>query len=143
MLFPVAGTPPCLRMLRSGVKISEAARASGASARSLRFYEDQGLIVPGRCGNGYRDYCRSTIDQVLAIRSLLGSGLSVRLIRELLPRLGDRPGVGADPIRAEFLDEVQRYRHRLSARIAVLETQRSALDAFLDQGFNARIDDGT
>ncbi|WP_370356688.1 MerR family DNA-binding transcriptional regulator [Catenulispora sp. MAP12-49] len=33
------------------MQISEAARVSGVSARSLRHYEDEGLIVPGRCGN--------------------------------------------------------------------------------------------
>ncbi|MBP2479411.1 DNA-binding transcriptional MerR regulator [Crossiella equi] len=72
------------------------------SARSLRHYEDEGLIVPGRCGNGFRDYCQATIDRVLAIRPLLASGLPVRLIRE-----------------------------RLGARIAVLREQQDALDAFL------------
>jgi DNA-binding transcriptional MerR regulator len=125
------------------VKISEAAEASGASARSLRFYEDQGLIVPGRCGNGYRDYCRTTIDRILVIRSFLESGLPVRLIRELLPRPGEPAGVSAELIRTEFVQEVQRYRHRLSARIAALETQRSALDAFLDQELHPRFGDRT
>lgn len=125
------------------MRISEAARASGASARSLRFYEDEGLIVPGRCENGYRDYCSSTIDRVLAVRSLLESGLSVRLVKEVLPRLGEPQGIGADPMRTEFLGEVQRYRDRLSARIAALETRRSALDAFLDRAHQARVDDAT
>jgi len=44
------------------MRIGEAARITGVSARSLRFYEQQGLIVPGRCANGYRDYCRSTLE---------------------------------------------------------------------------------
>lgn len=66
------------------MKISEASRVSGVSARSLRYYEDEGLIVPGRCSNGYRD-CRSTVDRVLVIRSLLESGLPVQLINDVLP----------------------------------------------------------
>ena len=115
----------------SGVKIGEASRASGVSARSLRFYEDEGLIVPGRRGNGYRDYCRSTIDRVLVIRALLESGLPVRLIKEGLPHLGDGPDAGADRLCSEFLDEVQSYRDRLAARIAALSAQQRALDAFL------------
>lgn len=114
------------------MQISEASRASGVSARSLRYYEDEGLIVPGRFSNGYRDYCRSTIDRVLVIRSLLESGLPVRLIKELLPRLTDGPGhVGTDVVCAEFLHEVQNYRDRLAARIADLSAQRAALDAYL------------
>jgi DNA-binding transcriptional MerR regulator len=117
--------------LRSGVKIGEASRASGVSARSLRFYEDEGLIVPGRRGNGYRDYCRSTIDRVLVIRALLESGLPVRLIKEGLPHLVDGPDARADRLCSEFLDEVQSYRDRLAARIAALSAQQRALDAFL------------
>ncbi|MFF5262446.1 MerR family transcriptional regulator [Actinomadura viridis] len=138
-------------MLRSGVKIGEASRVSGVSVRSLRFYEDEGLIVPGRCGNGYRDYCRPTLDRILVIRSLLEAGLPMRLIKEVLPHLADGPGtdgpgtdgpgtdgpgtdglgIGGEPLCAEFLDEVQRYRDRLAERIAALSTRQAALDAFL------------
>ncbi|TMQ91637.1 MerR family transcriptional regulator [Actinomadura soli] len=114
------------------MKISEASRASGVSVRSLRFYEDRGLIVPGRYSNGYRDYCRSTLDRVHLIRSLLESGLPVRLIRELLPHLTDASDVSPELLCAEFLAEVRLYRDRLNDRIAALDTQRSALDAFLD-----------
>ncbi|MZD08922.1 MerR family transcriptional regulator [Streptomyces sp. SID5785] len=113
------------------MRISEAARASGASARSLRHYEDEGLIVPGRFGNGFRDYCQSTIDRVLVIRSLLESGLPVRLIRELLPDLTDGAGGADEATCAAFLHEVEQHRDRLTARIAVLSRQQEALDAYL------------
>jgi len=129
------------------MRISEASRISGVSARSLRYYEDEGLIVPGRFDNGYRDYCRSTVDRVLAIRALLESGLPVRLIKQVLPHLTDdgrgggrdrgrdrgRDDDGSGPLCAEFLREVHSYRDRLTARIADLSAQRSALDAYLRQ----------
>lgn len=119
------------------MKIGEASRVSGASARSLRHYEEEGLIVPGRCGNGFRDYCRSTIDRVLVIRSLLESGLPVRLIREILPDVADRPDADTGAVSAEFLCEVQSHRDRLAARIAVLRDQRAALDAYLREARRA------
>jgi DNA-binding transcriptional MerR regulator len=97
----------------------------------LRHYEDEGLIIPGRRSNGFRDYCQSTIDRVHVIRSLLESGLPVRLIREVLPHLTDGPGVGADAVCAEFLHEVRSHRDRLAARIAVLSSQQAALDVYL------------
>lgn len=97
----------------------------------MRYYEDAGLIVPGRCGNGFRDYCRSTVDRVLVVRSLLESGLPVRLIREILPGSPEESEVGA--VRAEFLRAVQDHRDRLAARIAVLSDQRAALDTYLRQ----------
>ncbi len=97
----------------------------------MRHYEDEGLIVPGRFSNGFRDYCQSTIDRVLVIRTLLESGLPVRLIRELLPRLTDGSDAGTDAVCSEFLHEVQSHRDRLAARIAVLSDQQAALDAYL------------
>jgi DNA-binding transcriptional MerR regulator len=112
------------------MKISEASRVSGVSARSLRHYEDEGLIVPGRFDNGFRDYCQSTIDRVLVIRSLLDSGLPVRIIREAL-HLADEPAVGTGVVCSELLHEVQRYRDRLAARVAVLSDRQEALDAYL------------
>jgi DNA-binding transcriptional MerR regulator len=115
------------------MQISEAARVSAVSARSLRYYEDEGLITPGRCSNGFRDYCQSTIDTVLVIRELLESGLPVRLIKAVLPHLTDEP----ETVCAEFLAEVQEHRDRLTARIAVLTAQQKALDAYLRQARQA------
>ncbi|TXR99805.1 MerR family transcriptional regulator [Streptomyces sp. col6] len=119
------------------MKISEASRVSGVSARSLRHYEDEGLIVPGRFSNGFRDYCRTTIDRVLIIRSLLDSGLPVRLIREALPSLTAGSEASGEAVSAEFLHEVQGYRDRLAARIAVLSDQQAALDAYLREARRA------
>lgn len=110
------------------MKISEASRVSGVSARSLRHYEDEGLISPGRFSNGFR---QSTIDRVLVIRSLLESGLPLRLIREVLPTLTDGTVAGTQAVCAEFLVEAQNYRDRLVARIAALSDQRRALDKYL------------
>jgi DNA-binding transcriptional MerR regulator len=110
------------------MRIGCAAQLSGASVRSLRYHEDEGLITPGRLGNGYRDYCPSTLSTVRQIRSLLEAGLPVRLIREALPYLEDGQG---DALCEPFRLEVERYRDRLAAQIAGMEAQRSALDAFL------------
>lgn len=112
------------------MRIGQASRLSGASVRALRHYEDEGLIAPGRHRNGYRDYCDFTIARVRRVRSLLDVGLPLRLVREVLPHLGD----GGTPITSvcdEFLDDVQRYRDNVAARIADLAAQQDALDAYL------------
>jgi DNA-binding transcriptional MerR regulator len=114
------------------VRIGQAAQVSGASVRSLRYYENEGLITPGRHPNGYRDYCPSTISTIVQVRSLLQVGLPVRLIREVLPDLAEE-GDPTGPVCEEFLEKVQSYRDRLAAHIADLALQRSALDAFLRQ----------
>ncbi|MFF4660673.1 MerR family transcriptional regulator [Streptomyces sp. NPDC001381] len=97
-----AGSSRCIWVLAADLKIGEASRVSGVSARSLRHYEHEGLIVPGRRSNGFRDYCPSAVDRVLVIRSLLESGLPVRLIREVLPRLMDESDAGTEGVCAQF-----------------------------------------
>jgi DNA-binding transcriptional MerR regulator len=111
------------------MRISEAAAVSGASPRALRLYEDEGLIVPGRCSNGYRDYCASTVGRVRVIRSLLDAGLPVRFIKRVLPAIADGDG-GLD---SQAHDEIAAYHDRLGRRIALLERQRSALGQFLER----------
>ncbi|WP_082747750.1 MerR family DNA-binding transcriptional regulator [Bradyrhizobium macuxiense] len=44
------------------MRIQEAARHLGVSARALRHYEAAGLIVPRRTSNGYRSYAASEIE---------------------------------------------------------------------------------
>ncbi|WP_330299139.1 MerR family transcriptional regulator [Streptomyces sp. NBC_00503] len=111
------------------MRISEAAKASGVSARTLRYYEEEGLVVPERGANGYRDYCRAAIDRVRVIRFLVESGLPMRLIKEVLPYI--TPKTSPRGICPQFLAEVEEYRDRLVERIAGLATQQASLDAFL------------
>jgi len=112
------------------VQISEAARVTGATARSLRFYEQEGLIQPGRCANGYRDYCAATVDRVLLVRSLLDSGLPTALIQRVLsaPAASTEP---AAPVPDALRAEVELYRERVAVQVERLTARLSALDDLL------------
>ncbi|WP_410659951.1 MerR family transcriptional regulator [Amycolatopsis sp. lyj-112] len=113
------------------MKIGELARKTGVSVRALRYYEEEGLIRPGRGGNGYRDFCDGSVESVLQIRGMLDAGLPTRLIREILPYL-DGPGEVLPKVPCEYmLDEVARQREQLDRRIAILSRNRDALDAYL------------
>jgi DNA-binding transcriptional MerR regulator len=52
------------------MRIGELARRSGTSARSIRYYEQQGLMVARRQANGYRNYDEAHLRLVGEIRSL-------------------------------------------------------------------------
>lgn len=67
------------------VLIGELSRATGVSPRLLRYYEEQGLLVPQRDSNGYRIYGESAPARVARIRELLDAGLSTNVIHDLLP----------------------------------------------------------
>jgi DNA-binding transcriptional MerR regulator len=66
------------------LKIGELAQRTGVSVRSLRYYEQQGLLAPVRHENGYREYTVFAIDQVKTIQLYLSLGLSTEQIAHFL-----------------------------------------------------------
>ena len=50
-------------------KVAEAARLAGVSASTLRLWEAQGLVVPGRSDTGHRQYSAEDVTRVQRIAS--------------------------------------------------------------------------
>jgi DNA-binding transcriptional MerR regulator len=67
------------------MRIGELARTTGVSARSLRHYEQAGLIAPSRLESGYRDYDAAEVMTVGVIKTLISAGLVLQEIVEVLP----------------------------------------------------------
>ncbi|MBB6672778.1 MerR family transcriptional regulator [Cohnella nanjingensis] len=66
------------------MKIGELSARTGVSIRSLRYYEEQGLLTPVREANGYREYSPFAEDQVRTIQLYLQLGLSTEQISGFL-----------------------------------------------------------
>lgn len=103
--------------------IGELSRVTGVPARLLRYYEEQGLLVPQRDSNGYRHYPASAPDFVARIRELLDAGLPTRDIRELLPCVTATEVQHCDITRKILSDGLA----RLDDRIADLTRRRDLL----------------
>ena len=67
------------------MRIGDLARRTGASERSLRYYEEQGLLHSDRSPAGQRLYDEAAVDRVAWIRRLYAAGLSSRTLIDLLP----------------------------------------------------------
>lgn len=61
--------------------IGELAARTGVSPRSLRYYEQKGLIASERMENGYRDFAPAQVARVRAIQFYLSLGLSTDQIQ--------------------------------------------------------------
>jgi peroxiredoxin/DNA-binding transcriptional MerR regulator len=57
------------------VKISELARKAGVTTKAVRYYEQLGLLVPSRAGNGYRVFSEDDAEAVREIQSLAAAGI--------------------------------------------------------------------
>ena len=78
------------------MNIGEASERSGLPSKTIRYYEDIGLIRPGRGGNGYRDYDASDVHKLRFLQRSRGLGFSVEECRQLLALYEDKSRASAD-----------------------------------------------
>jgi DNA-binding transcriptional MerR regulator len=108
------------------MRIGETADAAGMTAKTLRFYEDRGLLpTADRTANGYRDYGQDALRRLDFIRRARTAGLTLAHIQDIL-RLrdsGDAPCTHVRDLLASRLSE-------LDARITELIALRSTVAGF-------------
>jgi MerR family copper efflux transcriptional regulator len=108
------------------VRIGEAAAAAGMTTKTLRFYEQQGLLPPAhRCPNGYRDYPPETVARLEFIRRSKLAGLTLTQIREIL-RVRD---AGQAPC-AHVVAQLAQHLRELDEQIAELTALRASVAGF-------------
>ncbi|WP_406068552.1 MerR family transcriptional regulator [Micromonospora sp. NBC_01638] len=109
------------------MRIGELAARTGVSARSIRYYEQQELLVPMRTASGQRIFPEAAVERVRLIQRLFDAGLSSRRMYELLPCMTN-PG-----IRTSWLtDRLREERERVVAEMAQLARTVSALDRIVE-----------
>jgi DNA-binding transcriptional MerR regulator len=112
------------------MRIGDLSRRTGASQRSLRYYEEQGLLAPTRLPNGYREYDERAVTTVRRIQILLSAGLGTSAVAEILPCTVDDSVVlsGTCP---ELVDGLARERRRIDTAIDDLIAARDILDSLI------------
>jgi Cu(I)-responsive transcriptional regulator len=109
------------------MNIGEAAKRSGVPAKTIRYYEDVGLIpAAGRTAAGYRAYTASEVETLKFVQRARSLGFSVKDVGDLLALWRDRGRASADVrrIAQQHVAEVER-------KIAELETMRRTLQGLI------------
>jgi len=105
------------------MNIGEAATRSGLAAKTIRYYEEIGLIAPAaRTRAGYRDYDARDINLMRFLHRARGLGFSVEECRELLALYLDRERASAD-VKAIALSRIG----DIDRKLAELHGMRDAL----------------
>lgn len=112
------------------MRIGEVGRRTGVSTRMLRYYEQQGLVRPGRHTNGYRDYSDAEVAQVRMIRDLGSAGVPTRFIKIVLDRQAE-PAKWTEACDEALAGLVNAQIEELDSKIACLATSREALLEFV------------
>ncbi|MDP5307881.1 Cu(I)-responsive transcriptional regulator [Paracoccus spongiarum] len=92
------------------MNIGTAARQSGLPPKTIRYYEDIGLLTADRAANGYRDYSNEDVHRLRFVQRSRSLGFSVEECRQLLSLYTDRDRASADvkAIATEKLGEIDR-----------------------------------
>jgi DNA-binding transcriptional MerR regulator len=114
------------------VRIGELAKAAGVSPRSLRYYEQRGLLRARRQDNGYREYDDSAVTRVHNIRTLLGAGLKADEIRALDSCLDERD-LHRNPSCSEAYDLYEQRLKVVRDQLAALAEVERRLEARLGE----------
>ncbi|GGJ14190.1 heavy metal-responsive transcriptional regulator [Streptomyces brasiliensis] len=105
------------------MRIGELAAASGLTAKTIRFYEQAGLLPePPRTPGGYRDYPPQSRVRLAFVREAQSAGLTLAEIRSILA-LRDS---GEAPC-AHVADLIQQRLAGIERRLAELRATRTAL----------------
>jgi Cu(I)-responsive transcriptional regulator len=78
------------------MNIGDVARATGLPAKTIRYYEDIGLITPDRGANGYRDFSDKDLHLLAFVGRARGLGFSIEDVRALLSLWQDRARASGD-----------------------------------------------
>lgn len=113
------------------MRIGELGALTNTPTRSLRYYEEQGLIAPRRMSNGYRDYDDYLVDRILQIRGLLDAGLPTRIIKQILPCLDKPRAIHFSDATPEMIATLEYERDRMGERIDFLTRNRDAINGYL------------
>ncbi|MBZ4024012.1 Cu(I)-responsive transcriptional regulator [Rhodobacter sp. TJ_12] len=111
------------------MNIGQAAKASGVSAKMIRYYESIGLIPEAaRTDAGYRSYGAREVQILRFVRRARDLGFPVPVIEELLALWGDRDRHSAD-VKRLALDHVESLERKIAEMQAMADTLRHLAEA--------------
>src|SRR5687767_4086894 len=110
------------------MNIGDAAKASGVSAKLIRYYESIGLIPKaGRTASGYRVYTAAEVNTLRFIKRARTLGFSIERIQHLVGLWQDKARASSE-VKHIALEHVT----ELEARIAEMQAMRDALRELAD-----------
>jgi Cu(I)-responsive transcriptional regulator len=104
------------------MNIGQAAEASGLPAKTIRYYEEIGLVRSERRGNNYRDYSEKALHNLRFLARARALGFSIEECRRLLSLYADQGRASADVRRL-----AEAHIADIDGKIAELQAMRRTL----------------
>jgi Cu(I)-responsive transcriptional regulator len=104
------------------MNIGDVARRSGLPAKTIRYYEDIGLVKPLRSDNGYRTFRDSDLHKLAFLGRARALGFSIEDCRTLMTLYEDQSRASAD-VKRIASDHLE----KIDAKLAELQQMRATL----------------
>ncbi|MGF1707300.1 Cu(I)-responsive transcriptional regulator [Enterovibrio baiacu] len=105
------------------MKINEVSRITGLNAKTIRFYEQKGVISePSRSENGYRDYSERQVNELQMIRRSRLVGFSLDECQALL-ELSRNPKRRSADVKKKALEKIE----EIDEKIKELQAMKTSL----------------
>lgn len=104
------------------MNIGTASDQSNLPAKTIRYYEEIGLVTPHRAENGYRDYSDKDVHRLRFLQRSRSLGFTIDECRQLLSLYDDKHRASAD-VKAMALEKVS----EVERKIAELQSLRDTL----------------
>ncbi|MFG3495871.1 MerR family transcriptional regulator [Streptomyces sp. NPDC047928] len=119
---------------RRRMQIGEVADRTGLSLRTIRHYEDVGLVTPSaRSKGGFRLYTEADVERLMVVRRMKPLDFSLEEMRDLLDitdRIADTEDPPSDDERVRLRERLDAYRKVADARCETLRAQLMAAEDF-------------
>ncbi|MCP9994491.1 MerR family transcriptional regulator [Streptomyces werraensis] len=127
------------------MQIGEVAARTELSLRTIRHYEETGLVIPSaRSQGGFRLYTETDVARLMVIRRMKPLGFTLEQMRDLLDatdRLDAATGLDSDE-RDALLERVRTYRQAADEQVAKLRIQLARAEDFAAT-LSARLEQST
>ena len=95
------------------MNIGTAATKSGLTTKTIRYYEDIGLVTPARSENGYRDYSDENVHCLNFIQRSRSLGFSIDECHALLSLYNDRARSSSE-VKKLALHKIEDIEHKIT-----------------------------
>lgn len=104
------------------MNIGAVAKLTGLSSKSIRLYEDKGIISPpARSDSGYREYSDNHIQELNLVSRAKSAGFSLQECKEFV-QLAHNPNRKSSEVKARTMDKLREVEEKI-AHLMEIETQ--------------------
>ena len=109
------------------MNIGDVSQHTGLPPKTIRYYEDIGLVVPGRSDNGYRQFREQDLHKLTFLGRARALGFTIEDCRTLMALYEDETRASSDVRRV-----AKSHLAKIEAKIADLQAMRDTLTHLVD-----------